>query len=210
MEELENFVASKLLKIKAVKMQPHNPFVWATGWNSPIYCDDRKLLSYPAVRNVVKLELARLVAEKFPDAEVIASVATNAIAIGVLVAEELGLPFVYVHSIPKDHGFENMIEGDLKPKQKVVIIEDQICMANNSMRVVDVLQKNACTVMGLVAIYNYEFQAAAKALKENQVEAYWLCGFEAMISKALECKIISPEDEKVFRQWQANPAEWKK
>lgn len=210
MEELENFVASKLLKIKAVKMQPNNPFVWATGWNSPIYCDDRKLLSYPAVRNVVKLEMARLVAEKFPDAEVIASVATNAIAIGVLVAEELGLPFVYVHPRPKDHGFENMIEGDLKPKQKVVIIEDQICMGNNSLRVVDVLKKNACKVLGLVAIYNYEFEAAATALKSNQVEAYWLCGFEAMISKALENKIISPDDEKVFRQWQANPSEWKK
>ena len=126
METLENILASKLLKIKAIKLQPNEPFTWASGWKSPFYCDNRKTLSYPELRTFVKLELSRLVAEKYPQAEAIAGVATGAIAQGALVADQLALPFVYVRSKPKDHGLENLIEGDLQPKSKVVVIEDLI------------------------------------------------------------------------------------
>ena len=126
MKPLEKAIAEKLLKIKAVKLQPNNPFVWASGWNSPIYCDNRKTLSYPQIRNYIKIELSRLILEMYPEVEVIAGVATGAIAQGALVADALGLPFVYIRPTPKDHGLENMIEGDLRPKQKVVVIEDLI------------------------------------------------------------------------------------
>ena len=140
MKTLEKSVAEKLLKIKAVKLQPNNPFVWASGWNSPIYCDNRKTLSYPQIRTYIKLELARLILEMYPDVEVIAGVATGAIAQGALVADALGLPFVYIRPTPKDHGLENMIEGDLRPKQKVVVIEDLISTGGSSLKAPEALE----------------------------------------------------------------------
>ena len=138
----ETIVAERLLKVKAVKLQPNNPFVWASGWNSPIYCDNRKTLSYPQIRSFIKTELARLVMEKYPDVEVIAGVATGAIAQGALVADTLGLPFVYVRPKPKDHGLENMIEGDLRPKQKVVVIEDLVSTGGSSLKAIEALRKD--------------------------------------------------------------------
>ncbi len=153
METLENILASKLLKIKAIKLQPNEPFTWASGWKSPFYCDNRKTLSYPELRTFVKLELSRLVAEKYPQAEAIAGVATGAIAQGALVADQLALPFVYVRSKPKDHGLENLIEGDLQPKSKVVVIEDLISTGSSSLKAVEAIRRADCEVVGMVASY---------------------------------------------------------
>ena len=155
MDKLKKVFASKLLKIKAIKLQPNNPFTWASGWKSPFYCDNRKTLSYPDLRSYVKLELTHAVLEHFPEADAVAGVATGAIAQGQLVADELCLPFVYVRSKPKDHGLENLIEGELKPGSKVVVIEDLISTGGSSLKAVDAIRKNGCEVIGMVASYTY-------------------------------------------------------
>lgn len=160
MDKLKKVFASKLLKIKAIKLQPNNPFTWASGWKSPFYCDNRKTLSYPDLRSYVKLELTHAVLEHFPEADAVAGVATGAIAQGQLVADELCLPFVYVRSKPKDHGLENLIEGELKPGSKVVVIEDLISTGGSSLKAVDAIRKNGCEVIGMVASYTYGFPVA--------------------------------------------------
>lgn len=210
MEELNYFIADRLLLLKAIKFQPKNPFTWGTGWLSPMYFDSRKLLSYPNVRNIFKLELSRLIAEKFADAEVIAAIAPNAIAIGVLLAEELSLPFVYVSPRPKDHGFENMIEGDLKPKQRVVIVEDQVSVGKNCIKVQDALKKNGCEVIGMVSIFDYQLAEGKKNLLKNDLINFSLTNFEATINQAISAKVITPAVAEQVRIWQANPANWKK
>ncbi|MBR1808568.1 MAG: orotate phosphoribosyltransferase [Paludibacteraceae bacterium] len=210
MKNLESFIAQKLLQVKAIKLQPQNPFTWATGWTSPIYCDNRKILSYPRMRNIIKVELARQVIELYPEAEVIAGVATNAIAMGMLVAEELSLPFIYVHPTPKDHGFENMIEGDLRPRQNVVIIEDQVSVGQNSMKVVDAIRKNGCKVSGLISIFNYEFADTTRRFEQADIKHTSLCGFDAVLARALETGYISEDDVTIFRNWQKNPLRWQK
>jgi orotate phosphoribosyltransferase len=151
MNTVEKLTAEKLLKIKAVKLQPSNPFTWASGWKSPIYCDNRKLMSYPATRNFIKVEFARIILEKYPQVEAIAGVATGAIAPGAIVADALGLPFVYIRSAPKDHGLENLIEGDLKPRQKVVVIEDLISTGQSSLKAVEAIRQSGSDVLGMVA-----------------------------------------------------------
>ena len=151
MDTQKKAFASKLLKVKAIKLQPENPFTWASGWKSPFYCDNRKTLSYPELRNYVKLELVHAVLENFPEAEAVAGVATGAIAQGALVADELNLPFVYVRSKPKDHGLENLIEGELKPGLKVVVIEDLISTGGSSLKAVEALREICCEVIGMVA-----------------------------------------------------------
>lgn len=208
MDILSDFIAAKLLKVKAVKFQIDNPFVWGIGWQSPIYCDDRKLLSYPASRAVIKLELARLIAEKYPDVEVIAGVASNAVAMSVLVADTLGLPFIYVHPEPKDHGFENRIEGDLRPHQNVVIIENQVSTGANSVKVADAIRQNACKVQGLLSIFDYQFETAHKALAQIDLEHTSLCNYDAVIRLAVDNKIITVSDAEVLQQWHTNPAKW--
>ena len=155
MKQWERLVAEKLLKIKAIKVQPENPFTWASGWKSPIYCDNRKTLSYPDIRTFIKIQIASIIAEKYEDVDVIAGVATGAIAQGALVAEELGKPFVYVRSAPKDHGLENVIEGDLKPNQKVVVVEDLVSTGQSSLKAVEALRKDGCDVIGMVAIMHW-------------------------------------------------------
>ena len=210
MNTSSDYVLSELLRVKAIKIQPSNPFTWATGWFSPIYFDSRKLLSYPRSRNLIKLELARLIAEQYPQAEVIAAVATNAIAMGMLVAEALGLPFVYVHPEPKDHGFENRIEGDLRPRQNVVVIEDQVSVGKNCLKVVDAIRKSGCKVLGMFTLFNYNLPNTATNMNENEVSVVALADFDSVIKKALQNKIITPEEEKVLHSWQKNPAEWQK
>ena len=210
MKNLESFIAQKLLQVKAIKLQPQNPFTWATGWNSPIYCDNRKILSYPRMRNIIKVELARQVIERYPEVEVIAGVAINAIAMGMLVAEELSLPFVYVHPNPKDHGLENMVEGDLRPRQNVVIVEDQVSVGQNSMKVADAIRKSGCKVLGLITIMDYEFPETVRRFKKADVELTSLCGFDAVLQRALETGYISEEDVTIFRNWQKNPSKWQK
>lgn len=210
MQSLEDFIASQLLRVKAIKLQPANPFTWGTGWLSPIYCDNRKVLSYPKTRNVIKIELARLIAELYPEVEVIAGVATNAIAMGTLVANDLGLPLVYVHPTPKDHGFENMIEGDLRPRQNVVIVEDQISVGINSQKVADAIRRNGCKVLGIVTIFNYNMEETAKRFEANGVPIVSLTNFDAVIKKAVETRYINKSDVATLRAWQKNPEDWKK
>ncbi len=210
MKDLDNFIAQKLLQVKAIKLQPRNPFIWGSGWVSPIYCDNRKILSYPRMRNIIKIELARKVVELYPDVEVIAGVATNAIAMGMLVAEELSLPFIYVHPTPKDHGFENMIEGDLRPRQNVVVIEDQVSVGDNSMKVVDAIRKNGCKVLGLISIFNYEFADTESKFEKADIEHHPLCGFNSILEQALQTGYITKEDVTLLQNWQKNPLTWKK
>lgn len=202
--------ASKLLKIKAIKLQPDNPFTWASGWKSPFYCDNRKTLSFPELRNYVKLELTHAVLEHFPEAEAIAGVATGAIAQGALVADALGLPFVYVRSKAKDHGMENLIEGELKPGTKVVVIEDLISTGGSSLKAVDAIRHAGCEVIGMVASYTYGFPVAKQAFDDAKVELITLTDYEHVVAEALETGYISDADVEVLNEWRKAPADWKK
>lgn len=201
MVELEQLVAQKLIQLKAIKMQAHNPFIWANGWESPIYMDDRKVLSYPQMRDFLKLELGRIVAEQFPDVDVIAGVAINAIAHGLLVAEQLSLPFVYVHPKPKDHGLENRIEGDLRPRQNVVVIENQIIEGTAAYEVIKTLRENGCNVLGLVTIFDYQFKGAQKKLKEAGIEVISLTNIQAALKQAVTTGYVNEEDSKILKKW---------
>ena len=210
MKSLEKAVAEKLLRIKAVKLQPRNPFTWASGWKSPIYCDNRKTLSYPSIRNYIKVELVRTIINLYPDVEVIAGVATGAIAQGALVADELGLPFIYVRSSPKDHGLENLIEGDLKPKQKVVIIEDLISTGGSSLKAVEAIRKDGSEVLGMVAIFTYVFTIAEDKFKNAKVKLTALSNYDAVLSEALATNYINEKDMETLKEWRQNPSVWKK
>ena len=210
MKVLEKAVAEKLLKIKAIKLQPKNPFIWASGWQSPIYCDNRKTLSYPQIRTFIKIEIARLIMELYPDVDVIAGVATGAISQGALVADALGLPFIYIRPTPKDHGLENMIEGDLKPKQKVVVIEDLISTGGSSLKAVDAIRNDGSEVLGMIAIFSYGFPVAEQKFKAAKVKLTTLCNYESLVSEALATNYISEEDVATLKEWRQNPAIWGK
>ena len=208
MKTLERIVAEKLLKIKAVKLQPANPFTWASGWKSPIYCDNRKTLSYPATRNFIKLELARIILEKYEDVDAIAGVATGAIAQGAMVADELNIPFVYIRSSPKDHGLENLIEGDLKPGAKVVIIEDLISTGGSSLKAVEAVRNAGCDVLGMLAIFTYGFPLAEVKFKELKVELTTLCDYNAILDEALRINYINQSEIAILQGWRKDPANW--
>lgn len=210
MDKKKKAFASKLLKIKAIKLQPDNPFTWASGWKSPFYCDNRKTLSFPELRNYVKLELTHAVLEHFPEAEAIAGVATGAIAQGALVADALGLPFVYVRSKAKDHGMENLIEGELKPGTKVVVIEDLISTGGSSLKAVDAIRRAGSEVIGMVASYTYGFPVAKQAFDDAKVELITLTDYEHVVAEALETGYISDADVEVLNEWRKAPADWKK
>ena len=210
MDNLKRDFASRLLQVKAIKLPPNNPFTWASGWLSPFYCDNRKTLSYPELRNYVKLELVHKVLECFPEAEVVAGVATGAIAQGALVADELNLPFVYVRSKPKDHGLENLIEGDLKPGMKVVVIEDLISTGGSSLKAVEAIRSNACEVIGMVASYTYGFPVAENAFREANVRLETLTDYEHVVAEALATGYISEHDVEVLHDWRQAPDKWKK
>ena len=210
MKTLEKIVAERLVGLKAIKLQPISPFKWGNGWNSPIYCDDRRSLSYPKERDFIKLELSRIVAEQFPETDVIAGIATNAIAHVVLVAHQLSLPFVYVYPSPKDHGLENQIEGDLRPKQNVVVIENQVAIADVSLKVIEALRNNGCNVLGVVTILDYELEIGHKVLKKAGVPLVPLTNFSSVIETAAEMKCISKKDLQMLNDWHKNPAKWKK
>ena len=210
MDKLKKDFASKLLKVKAIKLQPNNPFTWASGWKSPFYCDNRKTLSYPELRSYVKLELVHAILEHFPEAEAVAGVATGAIAQGALVADELNLPFVYVRSKPKDHGLENLIEGELKPNMKVVVVEDLISTGGSSLKAVEAIRKNGNEVVGMVASYTYGFPIAQKAFEDANVQLVTLTDYEHVVSEALETGYIAQEDVELLHEWRKDPANWKK
>lgn len=208
MKKVDRILAEKLLKISAIILQPDMPFTWASGWNSPIYTDNRKTLSYPEIRTFIKLELSRMILENFPQAEAIAGVATGAIAQGALVADELMLPYVYVRSTPKDHGLENLIEGHLQPGQKVVVIEDLISTGGSSLKAVEAIRQAGCEVVGMVAIFSYQFPVAVQRFKEANVKLLTLSNYSAMLEAALDTDYIRKEDIKTLEEWREDPAAW--
>ena len=200
--------AEKLLQAGAVRLSPKEPFTWASGWKSPIYCDNRKLLSQPFIRDYIKSELCNVVFDKYPDAELIAGVATAGIPWGAMVADQLKLPFIYVRSKPKEHGLGKQIEGDYKEGQKVVVVEDLISTGKSSLEVVHVLRNHNVEVVGLVSIFNYQFAKALDAFKDADVPFFSLSDYPTLIKLARERHIVQPEDEEVLLKWRAEPESW--
>lgn len=203
-------IAGSLLQIKAIKLNPTNHFTWASGWYSPIYCDNRKILSYPAVRKQVYEAFADLIAEKYPEAEVLAGVATGAIAHGVLVAEKMGKPFIYVRSAPKSHGLTNQVEGEVKPGSKVVVIEDLVSTGGSSLSAVEALKKAGCDVLGMVAIFTYGFPTAEQNFANAGVKLDTLSNYNTMIEMAIEQGYVHPDELETLKEWRRDPASWKK
>ncbi|MBE6246442.1 MAG: orotate phosphoribosyltransferase [Bacteroidales bacterium] len=210
MESIEKIVAKQLLDIKAVKLNVENPFTWASGWKSPIYCDNRKVLSYPAARKVVYEAFVDIIKKNFKDVDVIAGVATGAIAYGMMVAEVLGKPFVYVRPKPKDHGTGAQVEGDLPQGARVVVVEDLISTGGSSLAAVDALQKSGAIVLGMVAIFTYNFIKSIRAFENANVELHTLSHYEALLEQAVEENYIKAEDMKVLKEWRINPEIWGK
>jgi orotate phosphoribosyltransferase len=208
MNTLESIFAEKLLNVKAIKLQPSAPFTWASGWKSPFYCDNRKTLSYTDLRSFVKIELTRTILENFQDVDAIAGVATGAIAQGALVADALNLPFVYVRSKPKDHGLENLIEGELKPGMKVVVVEDLISTGGSSLKAVEAIRNNGCEVVGMVASYTYGFPVAEKAFADAKVKLITLTNYEAVVAQAVKTGYITEDEVEVLHEWRKDPAHW--
>lgn len=208
MDNIKKDFAARLLQVNAIKLQPNDPFTWASGWKSPFYCDNRRTLSFPQLRSFIKLELTHAVLEHFPQADAVAGVATGAIAQGALVADALQLPFVYVRSKPKDHGLENLIEGDLKAGQKVVVIEDLISTGGSSLKAVEAIRKAGCEVVGMVAAYTYGFSVAEEAFNAADVKLVTLTDYEHVVQKAVETGYIAKEDVVLLNEWRLNPAEW--
>lgn len=198
-------VASYLLEIKAIKLEPAHPFTWASGWKSPIYCDNRKTLSYPEVRTYIREQFAEVIREKYPQADVIAGVATGAIAQGVLVAQELGLPFIYVRSAAKGHGLENLVEGEYKAGQKVVVIEDLISTGGSSLQAVEALKNAGCEVLGMVAIFTYGFKKAEDNFKVAACELTTLSNYNAMIDLAVKTGYVKQEQVEKLKEWRLSP-----
>ncbi|MDR1054568.1 MAG: orotate phosphoribosyltransferase [Prevotellaceae bacterium] len=203
-------IARNLLQIKAIKLNPANPFTWASGWNSPIYCDNRKTLSYPAVRKLIYESFAKLIAEKYPDVDVIAGVATGAIAHGILVAENMGKPFVYVRSTPKLHGLENLIEGDLPEGKKTIVIEDLISTGGSSLAAVEALRKAGVNVLGLAAIFTYNFEAARQNFKTSGCACDTLSNYPVLIEEAIASGYVQESDLDTLQQWRKSPCTWRK
>jgi len=204
----EKAVAEKLLQTGAVKLSPDQPFTWASGWKSPIYCDNRKVLSFPYIRDFIKSEMCNVIFEKFPDADLLAGVATAGIAWGAMAADQLKLPFIYVRPKPKEHGLGNQIEGTFQAVQKTVVIEDLISTGKSSLQVVDVLRNEGLDVIGMVSIFNYGFDVAEKAFAEKNCKYISLTNYNALISLALDKGIVAAGMEQVLLQWRNDPANW--
>ena len=201
-------IAESLLQIKAIKLNPTNPFQWASGWNSPIYCDNRKTLSYPKVRTFIRQQFVDAINERYPNAEVIAGVATGGIALGALVAEAMGLPFAYVRSASKGHGMQNMIEGDLDKNQKVVVIEDLISTGGSSLKAVAALREHGCDILGMVAIFTYGFDIANANFKENKCDLVTLSDYDSMLTAAVKANYISETAQESLSEWRKMPDTW--
>lgn len=210
MEDLKKVFAGKLLGIKAIKLQPNDPFTWASGWKSPFYCDNRKTLSFHDVRSFVKLELVHSILKHFPGATAVAGVATGAIAQGMLVADELALPYVYVRPKPKDHGMKNQIEGELPEGAKVVVVEDLISTGGSSLKAVAALREAGFEVVGMVASYTYGFPIAEKAFQEAGVKLVTLTDYEHVVEKALEIGYINEAEVALLDEWRKDPENWKR
>ena len=201
-------VAEQLLQIKAIKLQPANPFTWASGWKSPIYCDNRKSLSYPRIRTYIRQELAKLIESKFGKPDLIAGVATAAIAQGALVAEALGLPFCYVRASAKDHGLQNQIEGEAQANQSCVVVEDLISTGKSSVAAIEALRANGVIVKGIVSIFSYGFQIAEDNFKDAGCPVYSLSNYELLLEVANESGYIKNEELEILKMWRENPDTW--
>ena len=205
----EKAIAEKLLQISAVKLNLKEPFTWASGWKSPIYCDNRRILSFPFIRDYIKSELCNVVFEKFPDAELLAGVATAGIAWGAMVADQLKLPYIYVRPKPKEHGLGNQVEGHFERGQKTVVIEDLVSTGKSSLEVVDVLKKAAVDVVGMVSIFTYDFPIAKEAFNTAGVRYQPLTNYPALIELAIEKGIVSPNEQEVLLKWRTDPSNWR-
>ena len=200
--------AEVLLQINAIKLNPRDPFTWASGWKSPIYCDNRMVLSFPAVRNYIKEEIAKNLEKEFGKPDVIAGVATGAIGIGALVAEFLGLPFIYVRPQAKKHGRQNQIEGFVEKGQNVVVIEDLISTGNSSLVAVDALKAVGVNVKGMVAIFTYGFDISKENFKNNNVNLFTLSNYESLLEQAQDTNFINQNEADILSKWNTNPSEW--
>lgn len=203
-----SITADKLLQIEAVKLSPEKPYTWASGWKSPIYCDNRKVLSYPYIREFIKSELCNTVFEKFPEADLVAGVATAGIAWGAMVADQLKLPFIYVRPKPKEHGLGNQIEGFYTPGQKVVVVEDLVSTGKSSLQVVDVLKASGLEVIGMVSIFNYRFDVATEAFEKANVALYSLTDYPALLELAQKKGMVAKGQQEILLKWRQDPANW--
>lgn len=207
---LKRDFASKLLRIKAIKLQPNEPFTWASGWKSPFYCDNRKTLSYPDIRTFVKVGMVHAILKHFPEADVIAGVATAGIPQAALIADVLNMPLIYVRSKPKDHGLENLIEGEMKEGAKVVVIEDLISTGGSSLKAVEAIRKAGGDVVGMVASYTYGFPIAAQAFKDANVKLVTLTDYDHVVAEALATGYIQESDTELLNEWRKDPSNWRK
>ena len=203
-----NYFADKLLSIGALQINASNPFTWASGLRSPVYCDNRKILSYPEVRKFVKLELATLLLKNFNKVELIAGVATSGISFGVMIADLLDIPFVYVRSQKKDHGTGNLIEGDFTKGQRTVVIEDLVSTGKSSLNVVNTLRKSGVEVIGMCALFTYDFKEAKQSFKEHKVDFYSISNYISLLEVCEIKKIITSEEKELLTKWYINPSEW--
>ena len=205
----ERAVAEKLLQVQAIRLSVKEPFTWSSGWKSPIYCDNRKVLSFPYVRDFVKSEMCNVLFAQFPEAAMLAGVATAGIAWGAMAADQLKLPYIYVRSKPKEHGLGQQIEGYYEPGRPVVVIEDLISTGKSSLQVVDILRQAGLEVIGLVSIFNYGFEAGHQAFEKAGVPYISLSNYPVLIRLAVEKKLVSPEEEAILLKWREDPANWK-
>ena len=204
----DKLLAEKLLHISAIQLQPESPFVWASGWNSPIYTDIRKALSYVDVRNFIKIELSRVILEKFPEVDAIAGVAKGAVAFAAITADCLGLPYSFVRDTPKDHGLENMIEGNLKPGWKVVVIEDLVSTGGSSISSVGTIRNAGCEVIGIVTVFDFQFPLAIQRFNKENLPLESLLSYTAMLEVAEEVQYLSENDVEALKEWREDPAGW--
>jgi orotate phosphoribosyltransferase len=208
LNEVEQKIAESLLQIKAIKLQPKNPFTWASGWKSPIYCDNRIALSHPSIRTYIRQKLSELIQDEFGAVEMISGVATAGIPQGVLVAQDLGLPFTYVRSSAKDHGRNNLIEGEVVSGQRVVVIEDLVSTGKSSLQAVKALRDAGCNVVGLVSIFSYGLDIAAQNFADAKCPLFSLCNYEALIKVAVEKSYVLDADIDMLEQWRRDPSTW--
>ena len=201
-------VAEKLLQAKAIRLSPEQPFTWASGWKSPIYCDNRRVLSFPYIRDFIKSEMCNVIFDKFPDVNLLAGVATAGIAWGAMAADQLKLPFVYVRPKPKEHGLGNQVEGYFEEGQKTVVIEDLVSTGKSSLQVVNVLKEQGLEVIGMVSIFTYGFPDATKSFQDASLTYYSLTDNATLIKLALEKALVTGEQQEILLKWSGNPGEW--
>lgn len=209
-DDTAHSIADYLLQVKAVRLQPEAPFTWASGWKSPIYCDNRITLSYPKIRTFIRQALVKAIEDKYGKPDVIAGVATAAIAQGALVAEAMGVPFVYVRASAKDHGRQNLIEGEIKSGQSVVVIEDLVSTGQSSLKAVHALREAGCDVKGMIAVFTYGFPIAEENFKQENCPLLTLCDYTVLLEKAVETKSIDEKHLETLRQWRQTPDSWGK